>query len=86
MYDRPSAVAGSCLFQIGHAETDSLSSIVKEDVVQRPCDGKRWARFRIAGTGIGFVAHLMHTKYKGTPVTLLEIGDQEVPPSLRVVY
>jgi hypothetical protein len=85
MYDRPSGRSGLCLFQIGHAARYS-SSIVTEDVVKRPCDGKQWARFRIAGTDIGFIAHLVRTSYKGTPVTLLEIGDRQAPGSLRVVY
>lgn len=85
MYDRPSGQPGFCLFQIGHAPRFS-SSIVTEDVVKRPCDGKQWARFRITGTDIGFIAHLMHTNYKGRPVTLLEIGDHQVPGSMRVVY
>jgi hypothetical protein len=85
MYDHPDALPGLCLFQIGHVERSSFS-IVKEAIVKQPCDGKRWARFRIAGSDVGFVAHLMRTNYKGTPVTLLEIGDHQAPQSLRVVY
>jgi len=85
MYDRPSGQPGFCLFQIGHAPRFS-SSVVTEDAVKRPCDGKQWARFRITGTDIGFIAHLMHTNYKGKPVTLLEISDHQVPGSMRVVY
>jgi hypothetical protein len=85
MYDRPSGQGGFCLFQIGHTSRFA-SSVVKEDVVQQPCDGKRWARFRIAGTDLGFVAHLMHTNYKGTPVILLEIGEHRAPESIRIFY
>jgi len=85
MYVRPSGQPGFCLFQIGHAPRFA-SSIVTEDVTKRPCDGKQWARFHIAGTDIGFVAHLVHMNYKGTPVTLLEISDHQVPGSMRVVY
>lgn len=85
MYDRPNDRPGICLFQIGHAARYS-SSIVKESIVQRPCDGKQWAYFRIAGTDVAFVAHLLHTHYKRTPVTLLEIGDHTAPASIRVVY
>lgn len=85
MYDRPSERTGMCLFQIGYAAAHS-SSIVKEGPVEQPCDGKRWARFHIAGTDVGFVGHLVRTQYKSTPVTLLEISDHRVPDSLLVVY
>jgi len=85
MYDRPSGQRAFCLFQIGHASR-FLASIVTEVVVKRPCDGKQWAHFRIAGTDIAFIGHLMHTNYKGTPVTLLEISDHQVPGSMQVVY
>ena len=85
MYDRPGEGPGTCLFQIGHAAKYS-SSVVKEDVSAQPCDGRRWAHFRIAGTDIAFIAHLMHTNYKGTPVTLLEIDEHQAPASLRVAY
>ncbi len=85
MYDRPGTRPGTCLFQIGHAAKYS-PTIVKEDEVTRPCDGLRWARFRIAGTDVAFVARLVHTQYKGTPVTLLEISEHEAPQSLRLVY
>jgi len=85
MYYHPSAKAGTCLFQIGHAAPYS-SQIVKEEVVEQPCDGTHWAQFRIAGTDIAFVGHLSRTNYKGTPVTLLEIGEQRVPASIRLVY
>ncbi|MGA8535490.1 MAG: hypothetical protein WB615_15385 [Candidatus Tumulicola sp.] len=83
-YEAPSDQPGFCLFQIGHAARSA--PIIKEDAVQRPCDGKRWARFRIAGTDIGFVAHLVHTNYKGIPVILLEIADHQVPDSIRLLY
>jgi len=85
MYARPGERPGTCLFQIGHAAKYS-PLVVKEAIVTQPCDGLHWARFRIAGTDVAFVAHLMHTNYKGTPVTLLEIGEHQAPPSLRVVY
>lgn len=85
MYYHPTGRAGTCLFQIGYAAPYS-SEIVKEDVVERPCDGTHWARFRIAGSDIAFVGHLSRTNYKGTPVTLLEISDQSVPASMRLVY
>ncbi len=85
MYDGPGGRPGTCLFQIGHAAKYS-PAIVKEDVVTRPCDALRWARFRIAGTNVAFVAHLTHTQYKGTPVTLLEISERDAPASLHLVY
>lgn len=85
MYDRPAGRPGMCLFEIGHRAQFS-STIVKEAVMQQPCDGKRWARFRIAGRNFAFVAHLTHTHYKSTPVTLLEIDDHQGPASLRLVY
>jgi len=85
MYVGPARAPGVCRFQIGHAAHHSFT-IVKEDVVERPCDGKRWARFRIAGTDIAFVGHLAQTNYKGTPVTLFELSDRAVPASIRVVY
>ena len=85
MYYRPSGKSGTCLFQIGHAASYS-SEIVKEPAVERPCDGRHWARFRIAGSDIAFVGHLTRTNYKGTPVTLLEIGEDRVPPTIRLVY
>ncbi len=83
MYDRSDAQPGFCTFEIGHR---IYSSIVRKDRVKRPCDGKHWARFRIAGTDIGFIAHLTRTNYKGTPVTLLEISDRHIPDSMQVVY
>ncbi|MGA2760436.1 MAG: hypothetical protein ABSF08_08985 [Candidatus Cybelea sp.] len=83
MYDRPNAQPGFCTFEIGHR---ILWSIVRENRVKRPCDGKHRARFRIAGTDIGFIAHLTRTNYKGTPVTLLEISDHHLPGSMQVVY
>lgn len=85
MYDGPSKKQGTCLFQIGHRERGSFT-IVKEPQVAAPCNGKTWARFRIAGSEIDFVAHLLHTKYKSTPVTLLEISTQQIPSSLHLVY
>jgi hypothetical protein len=85
VYDRPSDQPGMCSFQIGHKYTRFSSSIVKEDMVTQPCDGKRWARFRIAGTNFAFVAHLVDTHYKRTPVTLLEIGDREIPASIELI-
>jgi len=84
MYDGVSDQPGFCLFQIGHAAQSS--SMVTEAALKRPCDGKHWARFRIAGTGIGFISHLVRTSYKNTPVTLLEITDHQAPDSIRVVY
>ena len=85
MYDRPDPQAGWCQFQIGHRAHHSFA-IVKENVVRQPCDGKKWARFRVAGTDIAFVGHLKKTNYKGTPVTLFEISDQNIPSSLRLTY
>jgi hypothetical protein len=85
MYVAPGSRPGTCTFQIGHLASHTFT-IVKEDKMERPCDGKRWASFRIAGTDVGFVAHLTSTNYKGTPVTLLEISDHKAPDSLRLVY
>jgi hypothetical protein len=85
MYYRPANQSGMCVFQIGHAPQYS-NDIVKEPVVQQPCDGKGWAKFRIAGADVAFVAHLMHTRYKNTPVTLLQIDDQHVPAGIHLVY
>ncbi len=85
MYDGPASTPRTCLFQIGYAAHVS-STIVKEDVVKQPCDGKQWARFRIAGVDIAFIGHLVKTNYKGTPVTLFEISDQKVPESIHLVY
>ena len=85
MYDKPSTSAGMCVFQIGYSPQRSFT-VIKEDEVTAPCDGKRWARFHIAGADVGFVAHLAHMNYKGTPVTLLEISDHQQPDSIRVVY
>jgi hypothetical protein len=79
------AAGGSCRFRIGYVAKHTFT-VVKSDPIDQPCDGKRWARFRIAGQDVGFVAHLMKTNYKGTPVTLLEIGDHKNPDALRVVY
>jgi len=85
MYYRPARQSGDCDFQIGHAPKYS-NDIVKEPAVSEPCDGKRWAKFRIAGEKFAFVAHLMKTSYKNVPVTLLEIDDQRVPDGIRLVY
>lgn len=85
MYYRPSGKSGTCIFQIGHAANYS-TDIVKEKAVEQPCDGRRWARFRIAGSDIAFVGHLNRTNYKGTPVTLFEISEDRVPPTMRLVY
>ena len=85
MYYRPANRAGMCEFQVGHAAQYS-NDIVKEPAVQQPCDGKGWAKFRIAGEDFAFVAHLKRTRYKNVPVTLLEIDDQRVPAGIRLVY
>ena len=85
MYDGPSDQPGMCSFQIGHKYTRFAPSIVSEDMVKQPCDGKRWAHFRIAGTNVAFVAHLVHTRYKSTPVTLLEISDHQMPASMLLI-
>jgi len=84
MYDGPASQSGMCQFQLGQA-TQYSSSIISEKMIQ-PCDGKQWAHFRVAATDVTFIAHLMHTHYKGTPVTLLEISDHRVPDSIRLVY
>ncbi len=63
---------------------DTASGVRSVLMYDRPSG--RPARFRVAGTDIGFVAHLERTRYKGTTVTLLEIGDHQAPGSLRVVY
>jgi hypothetical protein len=85
MYEHPAAAAGMCVFEIGY-RANSSSDIVKEAPVQQPCDGKQQARFRIAGVDVAFVGHLVKTDYKGTPVTLFEIGDRTIPESIHVVY
>ncbi|HVN70198.1 MAG TPA: hypothetical protein VMU38_11190 [Candidatus Binatia bacterium] len=85
MYDRPGDRPGTCVFQIGYAAS-RFSQIVKTDPIVQPCDGKRQARFHIAGKDVAFVAHLVHENYKGTPVTILEIGDHQAPESLHLVY
>jgi hypothetical protein len=85
MYDGPANAPGTCRFQIGY-EARNSSTIVKEDPVTEPCDGKRPARFRIAGNDVAFTGHLVQTTYKGTPVTLFEISGHAVPASIRVVY
>lgn len=85
MYYRPASRAGICEFQIGHAPKYS-NDIVKEPAVQQPCDGKGWAKFRIAGKDFTFVAHLIQTRYKNVPVTLLQIDDERVPAGIRLVY
>jgi hypothetical protein len=85
MYDRPGTRPDTCLFQIVY-EAAYSTEIVKENAVEQPCDGKRWARFRIAGDDVAFVAHLNRTSYKGTPVTLLEIGDHQAPDSIHLIY
>jgi hypothetical protein len=85
MYDAPGTSPGMCRFEVGYKAVKSYT-IVKEDAVQQPCDGKQTAHFHIAGLDVSFVAHLEQKNYKGTPVTLLEIGDHNVPSSLRVVY
>ena len=85
MYYRPTVKLTTCSFQIGHAAAHS-AEIIKEDPVEQPCDGIHWARFRVAGSDIAFIAHLKNTNYKGTPVTLLEIRENRIPTSLHVVY
>jgi hypothetical protein len=74
-----------CAFQIGHAPKFS-NDIVKEAAVTQPCDGKQWAKFRIAGNDFAFVSHLHDTRYKNVPVTLLQIDDQRVPSSIHLAY
>jgi hypothetical protein len=85
MYYHPARQSGYCEFQIGHAPKYS-NDIVKEPAASEPCDGKRWAKFRIAGNDFSFVAHLKKTRYKNIPITLLEIDDQRLPDSIRLVY
>jgi hypothetical protein len=85
MYDGPASTPGACRFQAGYKANHSFT-IVKEDATNQPCDGKRWARFRIAGVDVAFVGHLVPTNYKGTPVTLFEISDHTVPESIHLVY
>ena len=85
MFDGPARESGMCLFQQGHA-AQYFFSIVKEPVVKQPCDGKRWARFRIVGSDFAFIGSLKSMKYKGTPITLLEISDQQKPDSIKLVY
>ena len=88
MYDRPvegQGAPGMCVFEIGYRASTS-DAIVKEAPVQQPCDGKKQARFRIAGVDVAFVGHLEAKDYKGTPVTLFEITDQTKPDSLHLVY
>lgn len=85
MYYRPAKRPGMCEFQIGHAPKYS-NDIVKEPAVQQPCDGKAQAKFRIAGSDFAFVAHLLQTRYKNVPVTLLQIDDERVPAGIHVVY
>jgi hypothetical protein len=85
MYDRPASTPGACFFQAGYKAGHS-DTIVKEETAIQPCDGKRPARFRIAGVDVAFVGHLVTSNDKGTPVTLFEISDHTVPQSIRVVY
>lgn len=86
MYDHPvEDTPGTCVFEIGYRAYTS-DTIVKEAPVQQPCDGKKQARFRIGGTDVSFVGHLVKTDYKGTPVTLFEISDHTVPESIHLVY
>lgn len=85
MFDGPSREPGMCLFQQGHA-AQYFFTIVKEAVVTQPCDGKRWAHVRIVGSDFAFVSHLKRMKYKGTPITLLEISDQQIPQSIKLIY
>jgi hypothetical protein len=85
MYYRPARQSGDCDFQIGHAPKYS-SDIVKEPVVSQPCDGKRWAKFRIVGNDFTFVGRLKKTRYKNVPVTLFEIDDERVPDGIRLTY
>jgi hypothetical protein len=83
VYDGP-AQEGTCLFHTEYANRYHI--VTKEPQAAQPCDGKRSARFHIGGIDAEFVAHLHHVTYKGTPVTLLEIGKYDVPEYVRVVY
>jgi hypothetical protein len=85
MYEHPAATPGTCVYEIGYL-ANHASPIVKEDPVEQPCDGKQQARFRIAGVDIAFVAHLEKKNYKGTPVTIFEIGDHTIPSTIHLVY
>jgi hypothetical protein len=82
-YDGPSSSDGTCVFHITY---ETQYEKVEGPQLVLPCDGKRWARLHVNGVDGGFIAHLHHMNYKGTPVTLLEISSQDVPESIRLTY